>query len=403
VNRVTVSAGVNYTLPIKLGVATAAQTVEVTADALTLDSVTDTQTSVLPEVVVQNLPNSGRDFTQLAGQTTGFAGLQTGGGGYNFSVNGSRSNSVNWQIEGTDNNDLWWNIPAVNQTGVNGIAGVIFPIDAIENFSFVTAGSTELGRNPGGTINLTVKAGSNALHGTAFYFNHNELFQATNPFETVKPETRNQHYGFSVGGPILKDKLFFYLAGEHQGFLIGAGGKATEPSAAYQAIAYQVLDYYGVRHNQVAENLLNGTGSLSGLWPASALTRPASSKNYTSTGNDIGHCFNGVLKVDGQLTETLHGRRAPISFASGVSSARRKWMTSTKPANAERSTSMERRDRGRLRQLPARRWLPRIKALPCLARSPRTPTQSTWRTFLPAASTPRRLRSFWAIPSAKSL
>jgi hypothetical protein len=158
VNRVTVSAGVNYTLPIKLGVATAAQTVEVTADALTLDSVTDTQTSVLPEVVVQNLPNSGRDFTQLAGQTTGFAGLQTGGGGYNFSVNGSRSNSVNWQIEGTDNNDLWWNIPAVNQTGVNGIAGVIFPIDAIENFSFVTAGSTELGRNPGGTINLTVKA-----------------------------------------------------------------------------------------------------------------------------------------------------------------------------------------------------------------------------------------------------
>jgi hypothetical protein len=306
VNRVAVSAGVNYTLPIKLGVASAAQTVEVTADALTLDTVTDTQASVPPEVVVQNLPNSGRDFTQLAGQTTGFAGLQTGGGGYNFSVNGSRSNSVNWQIEGTDNNDLWWNIPAVNQTGVNGIAGVIFPIDAIENFSFVTAGSTELGRNPGGTINLTVKAGSNTLHGTAFYFNHNELFQATNPFESIKPETRNQHYGFSVGGPILRDKLFFYLAGEHQGFLIGAGGKATEPSAAYQAVAYQVLDYYGVPHNQIAENLLNGAGSLAALWPASALTGPASAKNYTSTGNDIGHSFNGVLKVDGQLTGKDH-------------------------------------------------------------------------------------------------
>jgi hypothetical protein len=306
VNKVTVSAGVSYTLPVKLAVASTAQTVEVTADALTLDTVTDTQASVLPEVVVQNLPNSGRDFTQLVGQTTGFAGLATGGGAYNFSINGSRSNAVNWQIEGTDNNDLWWNIAAVNQTGINGIAGVIFPIDAIENFSFVSTGSAELGRNPGGTVNLTVKAGSNALHGTAYYFNHNEAFQATNPFESVKPKTRNQNYGFSVGGPILKDKLFYFLSGEHQGFLIGAGGKATEPSAAYQAEAYQVLDYYGVPHNQVSENLLNGTGSYSGLWPAAALTGPASTKNYTSTGNDIGHSFNGVIKVDGQLTEKDH-------------------------------------------------------------------------------------------------
>jgi hypothetical protein len=99
-------------------VASTAQTVEVTADALTLDTVTDTQSTILSEDVVQNLPNSGRDFTQLVGQTTGFAGVATGGGAYNFSVNGSRSNAVNWQIEGTDNNDLWWNIAAVNQTGI---------------------------------------------------------------------------------------------------------------------------------------------------------------------------------------------------------------------------------------------------------------------------------------------
>ncbi len=306
VNKVTVLAGVNYSLPIRLTVASAAQTIEVTADALTLDTETDTQASILPEAVVQNIPNSGRDFTQLVGQTTGFAGLQTGGGAYNFSINGSRSNSVNWEIEGTDNNDLWWNIAAVNQTGINGIAGVIFPIDAIENYSFVSTGTSELGRNPGGTVNLTVKAGSNTLHGTAYYFNHNEFLQAANPFESTKPETRNQNYGFSVGGPILKNKLFYFLSGEHQGFLIGAGGKATEPSAAYQSEAYQVLDYYGVPHNQVAKNLLNGTGSLPGLWPAAALTGPATTKNYTSTGNDTGHSFNGVLKVDGKLTEKDH-------------------------------------------------------------------------------------------------
>jgi len=306
VEKVPVTAGSTYTLPVRLPIASAGETVEVTADALALDTESDQQSAVLPEAVVQNLPNSGRDYTQLIGQTTGFAGAQTGGGGYNFSVNGSRSNAVNWQIEGTDNNDLWWNIPAVNQTGVNGIAGVIFPIDAIENFSIVTAGSTEIGRNPGGTVNLTVKSGSNTLHGTAFYFNHNEAFQATNPFASSKPETRNQHYGFSAGGPILKDKLFYFVAGEHQGFLIGASNAATEPSAAYQTAAYAILDSYGVAHNSVAHNLLYGNGSDAGLWPSSALNGVAAANNYTATGNVIGHSFNGVVKLDGQLTDKDH-------------------------------------------------------------------------------------------------
>jgi hypothetical protein len=307
VDKIPVTAGVTYTFSVKLGVASATETVDVTADSLTVDSVTDTQATVLPESVVQNLPNNGRDYTQLIGQTTGYAGLATGGGGYNFSVNGSRSNAVNWQIEGTDNNDLWWNIPAVNQTGVNGIAGVILPIDAIENFSFVTTGSTELGRNSGGTANLTIKGGGNRLHGTAYYFNHNELFQATNPFATSKPETRNQHIGFSVGGPIVKNKAFFFISGEHQGFLLGAGKTGVEPSAAYQAEAYAVLDAYGVPHNQVAHNLLYGTGALPGLWPGNALNGPATaSGNYPSTGNVIGHSYNGIIKLDENLTERDH-------------------------------------------------------------------------------------------------
>jgi hypothetical protein len=306
VDKVPVTAGATYTLPIRLSIASAGETIEVTADALTLDTVTDTQSTALPEEVVQTLPNSGRDFTQMLAQTPGFAGLSTGGGAGVASVNGTRSNSVNWQIEGTDNNDLWWNIPAVNQGGVSSIAGVILPVDAIENFSFVTAGSTELGRNSGGTANLTIKSGTNSLHGTAYYFNHNEFFQRTNPFLTSKAETRNQHYGFSVGGPIWKNKTFFFIGGEHQGFLIGAQSHATEPSAAYQAEAYSVLDAYGVAHNTVSTNLLNGNGTLKGLWPANALTGPANNDNFAATGNLTGHSFNGIIKLDEQLTDKDH-------------------------------------------------------------------------------------------------
>ncbi len=306
VNKVTVLAGANYALPVKLGVASAQQTVEVTADQLALDTVTDVQTSDIPEAAVQTLPNSGRDFTQMLALNSGFAGYSTGGGALASSVDGTRTNSVNWQIEGTDNNDLWWNIPAVNQSGVNGIAAVVMPLDAIESFSFTTSGTTEIGRNSGGTANVTIKSGTNSWHGSAYYYNHNEFFQADNPFESSKEETRNQHYGFSVGAPIRRDKTFFFLGGEHQWFDIGAGTRATEPSAAYQTAALTILQQYGVAENPVAHNLLYGNGTIHGLWPASALTGPASPENYSSSGLTTGYSYNGVGKIDEQFTSKDH-------------------------------------------------------------------------------------------------
>ena len=305
-DKVQIEAGSSYLISAKLALSSTSSTVEITAAAITLDTASDVQATVLPEVVVQNIPNSGRDFTQLVAQTTGFAGLNTGGGGGVSSVNGTRTNSVNWQIEGTDNNDFWWNIPAVNQGGVSAIAGVIFPIDAIESFNFVTTGSTSLGRNPGGTANLVLKSGTNSLHGSAYYFNHNEFFERQNPFSDVKPASRLQDYGFSVGAPIIHDKFFFFLAGEHQNFLIGALNHATEPSAAYQTEAYSVLDYYGVPHSPVAANLLNGNGTLAGLWPTEALTGPAQPENYQATGNLTGHSFNGLIKLDYKLSDKDH-------------------------------------------------------------------------------------------------
>src|ERR1700756_4003106 len=306
ITSVPVTAGVTYSLPIRVSVGSTTQTVEVQANALSLDTSSNTQTTVIPEQIVQDLPNNGRDFTQMLSQTTGFAGYSINGGAPYAQVNGTRTNSVNWQIEGTDNNDLWWNIPAVNQGGVSGIAGVILPIDAIENFSFVTTGETEIGRNPGGTANLIIKSGTNQLHGTAYYFNHNEFFERQNPFSTTKPASRNQNYGFSVGAPILRNKLFFFVAFEHQNFLIGALNHATEPSAAYQTAAYTVLDFYGVPHSTVASNLLYGNGTLKGLWPASALTGPANPENYQASGNLTGHSNNGVIKLDYTITDKDH-------------------------------------------------------------------------------------------------
>src|ERR1700719_4030563 len=193
-----------------------ATTVEVSAASLTLDTTTQTETMTLPDAVVQDLPLNGRDFTQLVTVTPGYAGYAVGGFG---SLNGTRPNQINWQIDGVDNNDFWHNIPAVNQGGVSGIAGVVLPIDSIDEFSSQTQSGSESGRNAGGTVNLIIKSGSNTIHGSAYYYNRNEFYGAPSPFlpsGSKNPPLRNENYGFSVGGPVVKNKLFYFLSYEKQ-------------------------------------------------------------------------------------------------------------------------------------------------------------------------------------------
>ncbi len=212
VNNIPVTAGVIYTLPVKLTVASAnTETVEVSAAAYTLDTTTTTQTTIIDSASVADAPLNGRDFTQLITLTPGFS--DSGAGGYG-SLNGTRANQINWQIDGVDNNDIWHNIPAVNQGGVSGIAGIVLPIDAVDQFSAQTSASAETGRNPGGTVTLGLKSGTNQVHGTAYYFNRNEALGAKSPFSDTKQEVRNYNWGFSVGAPIVKDKLFGFLTFE---------------------------------------------------------------------------------------------------------------------------------------------------------------------------------------------
>src|SRR5882724_8425176 len=235
-----------------------ATTVEVSAAALTLDTTTETQTTSIGGTDLATMPLAGRDFSQLVEAVPGFAGYAAGGYG---SMNGTRANQMNWQIDGVDNNDLWHNIPAVNQGGVSGIAGIVLPIDAVDQFSVQTQASPESGRNPGGTVDLALKSGGNSIHGTAYAYFRNEAFAAASPVVSEKKENRNYNYGFSVGGPVLKDRLFYFLTFEKQRFTIGLPGLATEPSAAYQAEALAVLNAYGVAENGVTQQLL------ANLWP----------------------------------------------------------------------------------------------------------------------------------------
>jgi hypothetical protein len=294
VEKVQVSAGAIYSLPIKLAVAAQATTVEVNAAGLALDTTTPTQTTVLSGKTIQDIPLNGRDFTQMIGMAPGFAGYSLGGFG---SVNGTRGNQVNWQIDGSDNNDLWHNIPAVNQGGVENIAGITLPIDSVEEFSLQTQASPEAGRNPGGSVNLVTKSGTNQIHGTAYYYNRNEALAEVSPFTQGNPPLRNQQWGESAGGPFWKDHTFWFENFEKQNFKIATGFQGTEPSAAYQAQALPLLAYYGVAQNAATSNLLGV------LWPAESLTGAATSPNYQAPAPETGYSYNGVIKLDHNFNE----------------------------------------------------------------------------------------------------
>ena len=313
INGVQVLAGKIYTLPVRLTVAQQATTVEVAADALSLDTTTTTQTTTLNSTALQDVPMNGRDFTQLLGTSAAFSGYGNSG-----SVNGTRGDQLNYTIDGTDNNDLYLQIDAVNQGSISGIAGVVYPIDALDEYSLQTTGNSESGRSPGGTLNITTKSGSNSFHGSAYYYNRNEALAVTSPFiapGTPEQPLRNQNYGASLGGPIWRDHTFFFLTYEEQKFTIGEANTVTEPSPAYQALALAELSKYKVSPSQVSENIL------STLWDPSAIANlSATPGNYSSNAPESGYSHNAVVHLDHNFSDKSH-LSARYYFGQGYADA----------------------------------------------------------------------------------
>src|SRR5580704_14914436 len=308
-DNISVTAGGAYTLPVKLSAGSAGTTVvEVSAAALALDTTTAAQDNILPTEAVQDVPMNGRDFTQFAAVQPGYGGYSVGGFG---SLNGTRANQMNWQIDGVDNNDFWHNIPAVNQGGVSGIAGVVMPLDAIDEFAAQTNSNAEGGRNAGGIVNVVLKSGSNDLHGTAYYFNRNTAYGAASPFfnpaalqaaglPDSKPPLRNENYGFSLGGPIWKDRTFWFVSFERQKYTIGLSGLNTEPSNAYFTAAAALLSANGIPQSTISQAME------ANFWPAYIANLSDQPGNYFATNPSTGYSYNGVIKLDHNFSEKHH-------------------------------------------------------------------------------------------------
>ncbi|MGA3195286.1 MAG: carboxypeptidase-like regulatory domain-containing protein [Terriglobales bacterium] len=203
-----------------LNPASVSQSVEVNANEVAVETTNPTLGQVINEEQVTQLPLNGRDFVQLASLTPGTIQETNPGsfftqgadsevaarGSFSLSVGGSRPNATDWLLDGVDNNEL---------TG--GGIGILTSIDDIQEFKVLTYNySAEYGTRAGPTVLVTTRSGSNGYHGSLFEFLRNTDLDAKNAFQTTAQKFNLNQFGGSFGGPIQKDKTFFFLDAEQK-------------------------------------------------------------------------------------------------------------------------------------------------------------------------------------------
>jgi len=207
-------------LDFTLSPSTQSTEVEVSAEAVAVETANPSLGQVITAQEVSQLPLNGRDFVQLATLTPGttqetntssfFNGAPSSEvsarGSFSLSVGGSRPNSTDWLLDGNDNNEL-----------TAGGIGILSSIDAIQEFKVLTYNySAEYGTRAGPTVLVTTKSGTNDFHGSLFEFLRNTSLDAKSFFAS-KPEQFNlNQFGGAIGGPIKSNKTFFFVDGEQK-------------------------------------------------------------------------------------------------------------------------------------------------------------------------------------------
>ncbi|HEY2138513.1 MAG TPA: carboxypeptidase-like regulatory domain-containing protein, partial [Chthoniobacterales bacterium] len=211
-----------------------------------IETTSDTLGGTLTQETVRDLPINGRDYTKLIYLNPGVAGspdqiTDSPGSFGEFSMNGARGRSNNYLLDGTDMNDGYRNDPAINQGGVFATPSAILPIDAVSDMRVLSNFEPEYGRSGGAVVNIVTRSGTNRIHGSAFEYFRNSALDARNFFNTSdqpKAPFHNNQFGGSLGGPIVKDKTFFFLDYEGQQEKVGVVTLACVPEPA--RIAFDV-------------------------------------------------------------------------------------------------------------------------------------------------------------------
>jgi hypothetical protein len=252
VSNVVLTVDQVLTVNAKLEVGAVSERVEVSSDEAAPVELENAQLSTLVnQKTIQDLPLITRDPYSLVLLSPGT--IQSNGGNGGFAVNGSRDRNNNFLLDGVDNND----------TSVPGIPGGLLSLnpDSTEEFRVITNNFLpEFGRNTGAVIDIVTKSGTNAIHGDAYWFGRYNALGARdwfnhnpNPVTGVGVEKQNPYvrndFGYSIGGPIIKDRTFFFFNSEYQRFRTTQTGSAFVPNAAFKTGMFVVHDDAGNPYN----------------------------------------------------------------------------------------------------------------------------------------------------------
>src|SRR6266478_3878091 len=286
VNDVLVQVDQITHLDATLQIGSLAETLEVLGEATPLlESDRSTLSNVIDSQVITNMPLNARQYLDLALLTPGVLPSSAGTQGGGFNVSGARSQSNIFLLDGVSNID----------TQINSALGNFRITDAVQEFAVQTSVATaEFGRGTGGQVSIVTKSGTNQFHGTAFEYLRNSVLDAADFFTNKNggkknPLHRNQ-YGGTLGGPILKNRMFFFLSYEGFRQIAPTVSSTRVPTDAERA---SVTD-------PISRSLLQ-------FWPAANFTPSSgSSNNFIANVSAATFDETGLAKVDYNFSERDH-------------------------------------------------------------------------------------------------
>jgi hypothetical protein len=212
-----------------------AQTITVTEEIPLVETTNAELGGTIQNAVINDLPLNGRNFTNLLNLRPGVT-KYLGNSAWTQSSNGLRPHDNFFMVDGINSNDPWMAQSMMNAVMAAGDAGTMLPIDAIDEFKTLQNPRAEYGWKPGAVVNVGIKSGTNAIHGSAYSYGRTTSFDARNYFNTVASATPGcatdpttciktpvelEQYGASVGGTIKKDRLFYFGNFETQNYSVG--------------------------------------------------------------------------------------------------------------------------------------------------------------------------------------
>ena len=230
----TLTVGAAYELPISLAIGTTETKLTVTAEGVTLEAARSQIAGTVSQTEVKSLPLNGRNFLDLALLVPGVSPTNTASTqlfpetsavpGQGISVSSQRNFSNNFIVDGLSAND-----------DAAGLSGIFYGLDVVHEFQVVTSGGqAEFGRALGGYVNMVTKSGTNSMHGSLYGFLRNKRFNAANALSHTKLPLTQGQYGASLGGPIIRDRTFFFSNFEQR--LLNQSGLVTISQANVNTI-----------------------------------------------------------------------------------------------------------------------------------------------------------------------